>query len=249
VSYPPQEFVTCNGRLNRPGEVIFYGSVGQPFSCLYECNWKVGDFFAVSAWLTTQPLLLNHLGYTTETLRALKAAERIAPLFAQVPNDSEQNQIIRQWQARVFTQLVAPGQEELYRLPIALKDFALPTLMQPHPGGPDRFSGILYPSVAMYALMDNMALPPAEVDAKFALFEVILLTVDSWSETPTPDGGKNTNVNVKWYDVARPDASRNLVWGQTSQVFTLTGTSAAHLPPPRVLPPVPVVAQVAQLRD
>jgi hypothetical protein len=49
VSYPPQQFVTSNGRLNRPGEVMFYGSIGQPFSCLYECAWKIGEFFAVSA--------------------------------------------------------------------------------------------------------------------------------------------------------------------------------------------------------
>ena len=169
--------------------MIFYGSVGQPFSCLYECNWKVGDCFAVSAWLTTEQLILNHLGYTNDTLRALKAAKRTAPSFAEVSNDSEQNRIIRTWQARVFTQHVPAGQEELYRLPIALKDFALPT--------PGPFSGILYPSIAMYALMDNVALLIPEVDTKLKLFEVIFLTVESSFETPTEDGGKKTGGQFK----------------------------------------------------
>jgi len=239
VSYPPPKFVTSNGRLNRPGEVIFYGSVGQPFSCLYECAWKIGEFFAVSAWLTTQPILLNHLGYTTAALQALKAANRTTPSFAHVSNDSEPNKIIREWQARVFTQQVPQGQEQLYRLPIAIKDLALSNVGQPHPsGGPAKFSGVLYPSVAMWALADNVAILPAEVDSKLALFEVILLTVDSTREVATPNGGKTTTVNVKWYDIARADANGSLIWGQGSQLLTPNGTSASHLPPPRVLPPV-----------
>lgn len=172
-------------------------------------------------------------------LQALKAAERVAPPFAQVSNDSEQNKIIREWQARVFTQQVPPGQEQLYRLPIALKDLGLSNVTQPHPsGGPPTFSGVLYPSVAMWALADNVALLPAEVNSKLALFEVILLTVDSTSEVATPDGGKTTTVKIKRYDTARADANGNLVWGQSSQLITPDGTSASKLPPPRVLPPV-----------
>jgi hypothetical protein len=130
----------------------------------------------------------------------------------------------------VFTQHVPAGQEELYRLPIALKDFALPT--------PGPFSGILYPSIAMYALMDNVAQLIPEVDTKLKLFEVIFLTVESSFETPTEDGGKKTEVNLRCWDFARPDSSGNLIWGQVSQVMSLDGTSAVNLPPPRVLPPV-----------
>jgi hypothetical protein len=200
VSYPPAQAVRIPGRLNRVGEVMFYGSFAQFESCIHEGSWKVGDFFAVSAWLTTQPMLFNHLGYSLEALRS----KRDLPFYARIAQDSERNRLIREWEARVFTQRVPAGQEHLYRLPIALRDHALGEIVGGAPGGPQGFSGVIYPSVAAWLMGDNVAIIPSEVDAKLALFEVILLTIDSVKEMRKAEDGSPPQVTAKAYDYARP---------------------------------------------
>jgi hypothetical protein len=54
--------------------------------------------------------------------------------------------------------------------------------LQADPNAPDIFSGVIYPSVAMWLQGDNVAILPLEVDTKLTLFEVILLTLDSVKE-------------------------------------------------------------------
>jgi hypothetical protein len=238
ISYPPIDVVKSNGRLNRVGEVIFYGALNQFASCLQECSWQVGEFFAVSAWLTTQAMTFNHLGYSTAVLGALNS-EREVPFFAQMNQDSERNALIREWQARIFTQRVLAGQENLYRLPIALKTFALSKMVQIDPHSPDIFSGVIYPSTAMWLLGDNIAILPAEVETKMALFEVILLTLDSIKETRKSGGSITTNFAMKPYDFARADPDGNLIWGQKSQVIYPTGTDASRFSPRLLAPEIP----------
>lgn len=226
ISYPPPQFATINGRLNKVGEVIFYGALKQFASCLLECGHKVGEFFAVSAWLTTSTMTMNHLGYSQAVLDQMKARREL-PSFAKWDADDERNRIIREWQSRVFTATVPRNQEHLYRLPIALKNFALAPMVQTYPGVPTLFSGVVYPSVAMWFLADNIAILPSEVDSKLSLFEVILLTIDSVIATPTNDGGTQTAYSLKTYDHARSDKEGNLLWGQTSRIVY----------PPGVTPP------------
>jgi hypothetical protein len=237
VSYPPAQIAKSNGRLNRPGEGMFYGSMNQFATCLYECSFKVGEFFAISAWLTTQRMTFNHLGYSTAVLEAFKSG-RSLPFFVQMKDQeqSERNRLIREWQARVFTQNVPPDQDHLYRLPIALKDFALGKMVQIDPELPDVFSGVIYPSIAMWLLADNIAILPTEVDTKLALFEVILLTVDGTKEVRKEDGTVVTHVAMKPYDYARTDSDGNLIWGQKSQVVYPDGTDASKFTP-QVLAP------------
>jgi hypothetical protein len=211
ISYPPTGAVTTHGRLNMPGQVIFYGALHQFASCLQECSWKTGEFFAVSASLTTQMMTFNHLGYSSAVLEAFKS-KRNLPFFVQMEKDSERNRLIREWQARVFTQQIPAGQEHLYRLSIALKAFALGKMVQTDPKAPDVFSGVIYPSVAMWLLGDNVAILPSEVDSKLALFEVILLTLDSVTELRKDDGSIEMQQRIKTYDFARADGDGNLIW-------------------------------------
>lgn len=224
ISYPPLQYAGVNGRLNKAGEVMFYGALNQFASCLIECGQKVGEFFAVSAWLTTSVMTMNHLGYSQAVLDQMKARREL-PFFAKWEADSERNRIIREWQCRVFTATVPRHQEHLYRLSIALKNFALSPMVQTDPNAPTLFSGVIYPSVAMWLLGDNIAILPSEVDTKLNLFEVILLTLDSVTVTPTNDGGNQTSHGLKTYDFARSDGEGNLLWGQTSRVVYPPGVS------------------------
>ncbi len=234
VRYPPTAVVRDYGRLNRIGEVIFYGAFHLG-SCLQECAWQIGEFFAVSGWLTAAPMTFNHLGYSQAVLKSLKS-NRDLPFFANLTNDSERNVVIREWQARVFTQQVPRDQGDLYRLPIALKDFALSKMVQTDPNAPDVFSGVIYPSVATWLLADNVAILPTEVDVKLALFEVILLTLDSVEEVRKDDGSTETKLAMKTYDFARPDVDGNLKWGQKSQIIYPDGVDASQSTP-KVLSP------------
>jgi hypothetical protein len=186
-------------------------------------GWRV---LRVSAWLTTSAMTFNHLGYSQAVLDHVKA-HRDLPSFAKMSADDERNKVIREWQCRVFTATVPSGQEHLYRLPIALKNFALAPMVQPNPNLPTLFSGVIYPSVAMHLLGDNIAILPSEVDSKMRLFEITLLAIDSITETRTSDGGKQTSHNLKMYDFARSDGEGNLLWGQTSRIVY----------PPGVTPP------------
>jgi hypothetical protein len=166
------------------------------------------------------------VGYTAETLAAYKA-KRDLPYFAQTNDDSPRSIIIREWQARVFTQKIAQGQEHLYRLTIALKDSFLSKMIQPDLSRPNVFSGIIYPSTAMWLLGDNVAILPSEVDSKMDMCEVIFLTLDSVQEVHKEDGGIETKMAMKTYDYARSDSNNNLVWGQKSQIIYPPGVDAS----------------------
>ena len=145
--------------------------------------------------------------------------------------------MLREWQARVFTQHVPEGQEELYRLPIALKDFAMSGMKQPDLSGPLNYSqGFMYPSVALYLFGDNVAILPSEVDAHLDLFEVALLTLDDVDRVTDSEGKTATNWRVKPYDYARPDSQGKLIWGQKSQIICEEGVDANQFPP-ALLPP------------
>ncbi|MGO9318942.1 MAG: hypothetical protein ACLPXT_12815 [Terracidiphilus sp.] len=235
IYYPPSDAVKTFARCNRAGEVMFYGAFNQFVSCIRELSWQPGDLFAVSAWLTTAPMMFNHLGYSAETLTNFNKS-REAPFFSNPANGSDRNWLIRQWQARVFTQPVPVGQEHLYRLPVALKEAALWPLGQPNSKGLDMFSGIIYPSIAISALGDNVAILPSEVDKKMALLEVNFLVVDS--ARMITGNGMNTaaEMRVISYDCARSTEDGNLVWGQQSQILR-KGEEGMNLDDLSILPP------------
>jgi hypothetical protein len=88
----------------------------------------------------------------------------------------------------------------------------------------------------MWLLGDNVAILPSEVDSKLALFEVILLTLDSVNETRRDDCSTETKKAMKTYDYARPDVNGNLKWGQRSQVIYPDGVDASQFTP-TLLPP------------
>jgi hypothetical protein len=235
IGHPPSDAVKTLGRCNRPGEVMFYGAFNQFVSCLQELFWQPGDLFALSAWLTTAPMAFNHLGFSAETLARFNSIREL-PFFSNPESGSDRNWLIRQWQARVFTQRVPAGQEHLYRLPIALKEAALWPIGQPNPQGLEKLSGIIYPSVATSVVTDNVAILPSEVDKKMALVEVSFLTVDSARMISGSGASTAAEMRVVSYDCARSTEDGNLVWGQQSQILPRVD-EGMNLSDLRILPP------------
>jgi hypothetical protein len=235
ISYPPSNVVKTLGRCNRAGEVMFYGALNQFVSCIQELSWQLGDLFALSAWLTTAPMAFNHLGFSTETLARFNAMREL-PYFSNPESGADRNWLIRQWQARVFTERVPLGQEHLYRLPIALKEAALWPIGQPNLRGIEILSGVIYPSVATMALGDNVAILPSEVDKKMALLEVNFLTVDSARMITDKGISTAAEMRVIAYDCACATEEGYLVWGQKSQILP-RGHDGMNLSDLRVVPP------------
>ncbi len=229
ISYAPPAFVSRRGRLNRPGSSIFYSSI-HPYATLIECRAKVGDLFAVSAWRVRQPLVVGVLGHGQKASRS-RAANSIC---LRIPGESDNNWMVREWQARIFVEKVPDDCEERYRLPNAFADLIL-CGSEANKHDAKYSCGIAYPSIAFDLVPDNIALPPWVVDERLDLVEVMLVTQDN----NTHESGQRNLWNLRTYDFARPDTDENLVWGQSSQVFVPQHETGQYEYRPRLelLPP------------
>jgi hypothetical protein len=225
LSYPPLSRIYANGLLNRVGEAMFYGSLDQYGPCLVECRCAEGENFAVSVWKTTKPIVLNHRGYSREVIDRVKATRDLPP-WSEGKEDDERNALIRAWQARVFTRVVPEGQEHLYRLGIALRDFALDRMAHVDPNLPDFFAGILYPTIATGLLGDNIALRPSVVETSLRLEEVIFLTVNSIVESPFEGPPKQYHLRENDFAKAFRSDGR-LVWNQESTALSVSPVQIA----------------------
>jgi hypothetical protein len=143
---PPPE-ITKLGRVNREGKPVFYCCTSRqaPF---FESQPGEGQTVAITRWVTTARLMVNHVGYTAGAFSAL-ASNREQASWGPRPI-TQLNEPVSAFLAEVFTQIVPRGSEFKYKLSVAIAErlFLLD----------DKFGGLLYPTVAMRANADNFAL-------------------------------------------------------------------------------------------
>ena len=113
--YPPLD-LTPLGRVNRPGNPVLYccGSRNAPF---FESRPVVGASAVIAHWITTDPMFMNGVGYTTKTLIGLGSTLRHSQWESkpvEVP-DHAANEEIAEFLAETFTQIVPQGSEHLYK--------------------------------------------------------------------------------------------------------------------------------------
>jgi hypothetical protein len=224
LSYPPLDRIRVNGRVNRAGEAMFYGALGESaiLSCLRECDCAEGEDFAISVRKTTKPIVVMHFGYSLKMIEEAKA-RRDLPEWAEIEYEDERSALIREWQSRVFTRVVPDGEEHLYRLGIALRNFALSPLAGPRPNIPEFIAGITYPAVSMWLLGDNIALLPAVADNNLSLQRVIYLKVASLIESGREDGGKEWSYGINENDFAMNiHYDDRLVWNGESTALSVS---------------------------
>ncbi len=82
---------------------------------------------------------------------------------------------LRSWASEVFTKRIAPGNEHLYNLSIALARLALEPLKDVPSDVPSEISGVLYPSISTNLMGNNLALRPHAVDSSLKLCELQLV--------------------------------------------------------------------------
>ena len=161
ITYPPAKLITKYQRINRPGQSVFYCCADRrvPFS---ECFVKTGDKFILSRWKTVSRLLVNNIGYLNDNIMGLQPKS--------LDELKEANILIRNFIDEEFTKNVNEGEEFLYKITIALaeKHFS-----------DDIFNGLLYPSIAIKARSDNLALKPHYVDKNLMIERVEFIQIIS----------------------------------------------------------------------
>lgn len=161
ITYPPAKLITKYQRVNRPGQSVFYCCAGRrvPF---FECFVETGDKFILSQWKTVSRLLVNNIGYLNDNIMGLQPKS--------LDELKEANILIRNFIDEEFTKNVNEGEEYLYKNTIALaeKHFS-----------DDIFNGLLYPSIAIKARSDNLALKPHYVDKNLMIERVEFIQIVS----------------------------------------------------------------------
>lgn len=170
--YPPKERAGLS-RANLSQNPMFYCS-GNPMAIFYELGLKPGDMVATTKWKLKDEILVSPLGYTADAFRRLNAS-RACPIV--VPEDKKHMRELDKTNIRIFefihdlfTKIVSPGDEYIYKLTAIIAEFFL-TLE------PD--CGVVYPSIAMRANAENFALTPSLVHNRLELESVKWCRVDS----------------------------------------------------------------------
>ena len=162
---------------------MFYASIAReaPF---FELGLKPGDHVAISKWRTTEKIIVNNVGYVSEVFDGLNS-NRPLPVWG--PNhhllSSASNQLIGSYFAAEFSKIVPTGQEYEYKISIAIAEKLYIANLQLDPtrdaiSGEPRFGGLIYPTIAMRANVDNVALLPEFVDRYLVLSSVEWIRVD-----------------------------------------------------------------------
>jgi hypothetical protein len=143
---------------------------------------------AISRWEVTRPVLLNTVGYHPSVRKKYNSSAE--PQSWELPPDNYRkpaHRLIWKFFAEEFSRPVPVGSEDLYRVTVAIAERLLgfsprgrPTIDSGEwisPEGPIRFGGILYPTLAMRANGDNVAILPEVIDTCLVLRSVDFLEI------------------------------------------------------------------------
>jgi hypothetical protein len=182
ISYPPPER-TPLGRCNRPGVPIFYGSTSRepPF---FEARPTPGATIALAQWVTTQPMLLNHLAFTRPTFERLGSKREQAGWAREAAEIPPGMQELAYLLGELFAASIGVGEEHSYLLTAALTSVM---------SDADVFDGLMYPSVAMWANGNNIALKTGFVDRALKFDKIEFARVERVKETA---------YDISWLDTA-----------------------------------------------
>jgi hypothetical protein len=216
--YPPASIAPL-GRLNRPGQPVFYASMHKR-SVFFELpDLKDGDELIVTFWKTTERMYVNNIGYT-EYAFSLLGAKRAVPSWrppalstnttVSLPSVSNEeiNRLLEQDNSaeikeafsKHFMRPVSVEESHLYKMTTAIGEIHLGDIKERQ----TQFAGILYPSVRMWANGDNLALLPWFVDRHLEFRKAVHVKIKA---------RKETSMDVDYVDAAHGfDNNGNLYW-------------------------------------
>jgi hypothetical protein len=196
-------------RANRDGNPILYTSEIREIP-LFELPLDVGDTLTLANWTTTSPLPVNRVGYSAETFTRLGSSREAgwgdgpAPLTGD-PTDK----LVDDFLAECFTRSVLPGEEDRYKLSVAVAEWLFTA---------DVFDGLIYPSIAMWGNAANIAIKPRFADGSLVFVSAQFLEVASV---------RHKSIDVRVLDEAQallPDGS--LQWEDQTVRWKITRPAA-----------------------
>ena len=175
LSYPPHNSVMRLGRANDVGQSVFYAATARnvPF---FELDVAPGDVVALSHWKTTAPLLLNHIGFSSESSTSLKSKRNLDAIYSFAANTRSRgdlNALVYDYLAEKFSRKIDGTNPHAYKLTVAISRKLL---------GNGPFLGILYPTVEMSGNADNVALTKDAADRALKFVSVEYVQVKSVKE-------------------------------------------------------------------
>lgn len=125
VSYPRPE-VTTQGRANRRGSPLFYGSAARE-PIYFELGLSVGDRMAIVQYKTTAKLLANRIGYTRATFEQLQANREI-PDYGNLDLEAyrRSDALIDDFLSEVFCQRHDTDEDWRYNLSASITEKMIP---------------------------------------------------------------------------------------------------------------------------
>jgi hypothetical protein len=168
--YPPAH-KTPIGRANRASQPVLYCSTARA-GALCEVEPNAGDIVAITRLKTTQPLLVNHVGYARRAFEVLGSSRAIPSWSGEpvkvpaLPGMKE----LHDYLATTFAQVIPLSESHRYKLTIALAEKLF---------AHDLFDALLYPTVAMRANADNLVLKTRFADSSLRFEYVELLRIKS----------------------------------------------------------------------
>jgi hypothetical protein len=200
LSYPPPTIAPL-GRANRAGSPRFYAATFRN-AVFFELLLNPGSTVFVSRWRTTSPALLHPVGYSSE-VSARFGSSRDPPAYGLQPHDEPITKALRQRLSELFTQPVLEGGGVTYKLSAAIAECL----------AAEPFAGVIYPTVAMAANADNLAL-----NASWADRHLLFLGVERIVVREVGDGTRQ--VEIVDYATAAPDGAA-LEWKGRGPIWVL----------------------------
>ena len=173
LMYPPAHLAS-QGRANRAGCPMLYCCLAReaPF---FESRPPVGSPIVIARWVTTENLIVNHVGYTREAFDQLGSIRTITGWGNEPVEASfgEPDLEIHRFISDAFTRPVSADMIHLYKLPIAIAERLC---------SDDLFGGLLYPAVAMKGNADNIALKPSFADHNLKFVKAEFATITGFTD-------------------------------------------------------------------
>ena len=234
--YPPKDVATL-GRLNRPGEPVFYASMNKT-SVFFELpDLKAGDELILTFWKTTEQMFVNNIGYTEFAFEQL-GAKRPLPIWGplKAPGSTEstvslptlppdvvdaalsrdESREVKEALSKYFMRKVTSDEAFRYKLTVAIGEMHLGSIVTHN----TQFAGILYPSVRMWANGDNLALLPWYVDKHLEFRKAVHVRIR---------GRTGTSIDIDYLDAAHEfGCGDKLKWLGRIRAWTLQPKQAGR---------------------
>ena len=179
LTYPKAVNVKTFQRANRPGQPMFYCSLTKE-PLFFELKSNDGEYIAISKWRFKTKMLASNVGFEEQVFNDLCSARSVPEWSGFMPSTAQC--LVSKFFAKQFTMNVSIDEEYRYKISAAIaEELYLKDINLDDDAKRDgvQFGGLHYPSIAMHANSDNLALFPHFVDNYLDFVSVDWVRIDA----------------------------------------------------------------------